>query len=179
MLLRVSKQWQHLLQSLPSLWRNLDLSKASKLVSSKAIKNYVKHCRGDLRRVIMARFNGNVNLMLGSLLAYSAHLQYLEVSDGHVDPWMILKSRSAITNLTSIIVSRRAQISLDGVCSLLEKCPNLERAEFHAILANRGPAVWRGDLSKLKVLWLECLRWGLLNDIYLQTVRFTLTVNRR
>ena len=154
-LLRVSKSWQRLLISTPSLWTDLDLAAAKKPVNLGAVRKYIKWSSGTTTRVTFDRFGANAESIPRYVATRCKRLEDMRVPGGLIGA-SILKAAPCASNLKTLIVSKSCQVSCDTVSQLLCHCPNLERAEFHSVSSSekRAPA-WEKDMPKLRTLVLD------------------------
>ena len=156
-LLRVSKQWKSLLESMPKLWRNLDLSSAKQNVSFQAIKACVLRSRGSITHATLDKFrNGKPRESLVYITSRCRGLEYLKFETGTFNDHY-LACVNMLNGLKTLIVSSFIEVSLDYVCICLNTLRCLERAEFHQITAE-GNAQWTEDLSRLRILTLKIAR---------------------
>ncbi|MCJ1476412.1 hypothetical protein MMC13_005078 [Lambiella insularis] len=152
-ILRVSKRWKSILESIPALWRHLDLSKTTKNVRFTAIKYYVIRSRGTLTRATLTRYDSANSDALTYIASRCKQLEYLELRVG-LSNESLIKAAAMAPSLKTLILVSGHQVSLDTVTQLLEKSKSLEHAEFH-ILAGGNAVQWSGDLSRLRVLKLH------------------------
>ncbi|KAL9121792.1 MAG: hypothetical protein Q9187_001644 [Circinaria calcarea] len=97
-------------------------------------------------------------------------LEYLELRDGASNA-SLLKAVSLAPKLTTLIIGRAHETSLDLVTQLLAQCRTLERAEFHSTTPRGIKPEWRSDLSTLRVLKLDAVKTQDLAVISLNLVR--------
>jgi F-box/TPR repeat protein Pof3 len=153
-LLRVSKQWKSTLESMPALWRHLDLSQARGFVRLGAIQACVDRSRGNIIRATLSRFDNESGMALRYIASRSKRLEYLEIRNGPRTKSLV-SSLALAKNLTTLIIGAMREITLDAVAELLWLCKLLARAEFHGVYSSTDPAVWKGDLPQLKTLVLH------------------------
>ena len=157
-LLRVSKQWKSLLESMPKLWRNLDLSTAKRTVSFQAIKACVLRSRGSATHATVGKWlrNGKTKESLIYITSRCRGLEYLKIQGIGFNEFLF-KGVTMPNSLKSLILSPHVEVSLGYVCKSLNSLHCLARAEFHQILAE-GSAQWTRDLSQLRILVLNAAR---------------------
>ena len=157
-LLRVSKQWKSLLESMPMLWRNLDLSNAKRIVSFKAIKACVLRSHGRVTHATLDKWfkNGKARESLIYITSRCRGLEYLKFQSGKFSDYLF-NCVTMLNGLKTLIVSSHIEVSLDYVCETLNKLHCLERAEFHQVTVERN-AQWIRDLSRLRILTLKVTR---------------------
>ena len=154
-LLGVSKSWQRLLISIPSLWNNLDLSAAKKPVNLGAVRKYIKWSNGTTTRVTLDRFGANAERIPRYVATRCKGLEDMRIPGGLIGA-SILEAAPCASNLKILIISKSCQVSCDTVSQLLCHSPNLERAEFHSVSsAEKRPAIWEKDMPKLRTLILD------------------------
>ena len=166
-LLRVSKQWYQLLTSMPGLWSDLDFSSARKPVSLGAVEKYVKRSNGTTTRVTLDKFGYNAERIPRYVAGRCRALNYLRISGGFIGASILEAARRA-SNLRTLIISKGSEISCDVASQLLERCSNLERAEFQSVTsAKYRPSRWETDMPNLRTLVLDTRRdvKGLENPI--------------
>ena len=169
-LLRVSKAWRRLVESLPSLWRHLDLSKAQKNVPKSAIRACVQRSNRNIDRVTLYRWGKDDirDNILRYVINLCRDLDYLEIRDGTSNGTLML-SLPLAPKLTILILGPGHVTFCPRVNFLLANCNNLKRAEFHCVIPSEashtwdggGPySSWKGDFSKLKALKLNSGKAG-------------------
>ncbi|MCJ1281109.1 hypothetical protein MMC26_000427 [Xylographa opegraphella] len=155
-LLRVSKLWKATLESIPALWRHLDLSQTRKNVRFSAIKACVIRSAGTLTHATLSHFDSVNSDALTYIALRCKRLEYLELRAG-ISNESLLKAASIASSLRTLILLSGHEVSLDTVTQLLARSKSLEHAEFY--IRTRGHAAkWEGDLSKLRVLKLHAAR---------------------
>lgn len=153
-LLRVSKDWKRLVESMPSLWRHLDLSQAKSRVSFKAIKACVVRSRGNMTHATMFRWDAGQHDALAYATSRCKRLEHLHLRDG-LGSVALTSAVATASNLKTLIISPDRGVSVREVTEMLAKLPHLERAEFLNIWTSGTPPDWTGDLSSLRALTLH------------------------
>ena len=154
-LLRVSKTWSQLLNSMPGLWSDLDFSTAKKPVTLGAVRKYIKRGNGTTTRVVLDRFGSNAERIPRYIATRCQWLKDLRISGGFIGA-SILEAVPCISSLKTLIISEACQISCDVVSQLLSHSPNLEHAEFQSVTGVRNRTVsYEVDMPKLRTLKLD------------------------
>ncbi|MCJ1322703.1 hypothetical protein MMC15_008052 [Xylographa vitiligo] len=155
-LLRVSKLWKAILESIPALWRHLDLSKTKKNVRFGAIKACVIRSGGTLTHATLSHYDSVNSDALTYIASRCKRLEYLELRTG-ISNESLLKAAAMASGLKTLILLSGHEVSLDTVTQLLAQSKSLEHAEFY--IRTRGHAAkWEGDLSKLRLLKLHAAK---------------------
>lgn len=136
-LLRVSRRWHSMLRAMPHLWMDLDLSTAKYSLTLGALRQYIKHARGNCTSISL-----NLNRAdRENILAYAAKqckdLRQITIVNGYVSS-TILKAVPLAPNLQSIIITSQCEISLDTVEQVFAHAQDLGRAEFHRLAPSHG-----------------------------------------
>ena len=131
-LLRVSKEWRAFLEAMPRLWRHLDFSGARRPVSSNCIATNSRRARGLLTHLTLFRVSSKAHIsqVLASAIGRNKQLEYLCLKDNVANESLRTLLPSA-KNLRSLVIT--SGTTPDCVSALLDRCPNLSRAEFHSI----------------------------------------------
>lgn len=153
-LLRVSKTWNGLLSSIPSLWADLDFSSASRHVKLGSVRQYIKRAKGTSTRVIIDRHGYNQENVLGYVATRCKQLQELRVFSGFIST-SLLKAAPCSSTLHTLIISSQCETTLDTASQCLSQCPNIERAEFHNLVPATHRPDWPVDLPNLHTLTLN------------------------
>ena len=155
-LLRVSKRWKAILESIPTLWRHLDLSKTKRSIRFSAIKACVIRSGGTLTHATLCNYDSINSDALTYITLRCKRLQYLELRTG-ISNESLLKATAMASSLKTLVLMSGHEVSLDTVTQLLAHTKSLEHAEFY--IRTRGHAAkWEGDLSKLRVLKLHAAK---------------------
>ncbi|MCJ1415489.1 hypothetical protein MMC32_001821 [Xylographa parallela] len=155
-LLRVSKLWKAILESIPALWRHIDLSKTKRSVRYSAIKACVIRSRGTLTHATLSHYDSVNSDALTYIVSRCKRLEYLELRTG-ISNESLLRTAATASSLRTLILLSGNEVSLDTVTQLLAQSKSLEHAEFY--IRTRGHAAkWEGDLSKLRVLKLHAAK---------------------
>ncbi|MCJ1381933.1 hypothetical protein MMC17_005045 [Xylographa soralifera] len=155
-LLRVSKLWKAILESIPALWRHLDLSKTKKNVRFGSIKACVIRSGGTLTHATLSHYDSLNSDALTYIASRCKRLEYLELRTG-ISNESLLKAVTMTSTLKTLILLSGHEVSLDTVTQLLAQSKSLEHTEFY--IRTRGHAAkWEGDLSKLRVLKLHAAK---------------------
>ena len=149
-MLRVSKLWQTLVTSMPKVWSNLDFSTTQRNVTFTSARKYVKNARGMCSAVCFNNFGRYQQNILAYVASRCKGLREVRLSSGLVGS-SFLKAVPYAVNLESLIVSSQCEITTDAVAQVFNQCVNLERAEFHKVLA-LGSASVTTSLAKLHTL---------------------------
>ncbi|KAN0081983.1 hypothetical protein V8E54_003281 [Elaphomyces granulatus] len=166
-ILRVSKQWERLLSSLPKLWMNLDFSRARSVISLPAIRACINRSKAMLTHAIF------VNISLPAVdkallyLSRCPNLEYLDLQmpcKGERIYELFKTSKS----LRTLIVSKDIPLSQRLLTGFLADLPALERIESHRTkLSPAGSAVWPAEMPNLKAIalssWDEALSKSIPN----------------
>ncbi|KZF24302.1 RNI-like protein [Xylona heveae TC161] len=92
--------------------------------------------------------------ILTTLTTRCKELRHLEIVNGFSGS-SILDAAPLAMNLESIVLSEAAEMSLDGANVLLQKCPNLQRAEFKNLISAGNRMAWPVKMENLRILRLE------------------------
>ena len=135
---RVSKVWQSVIEALPHLWHDLDLSSASgkKAVSIKFISTCIRCSRGTIRSGTLKSFPDQAPLNnIFYLACRFSQLQYLYCVDNSIKykASSLLAESKMISNLTTIILGKEATVSVESLIKILDNHESLTTAEFHNI----------------------------------------------
>ncbi|MCJ1398387.1 hypothetical protein MMC11_001585 [Xylographa trunciseda] len=155
-LLRVSKQWKAIIESIQALWRHLDLSKTRKNVRFSSIKACVIRSGGTLTHATLSHYDSVNSDALTYIASRCKRLEHLELRTG-ISNESLLKAATMASSLKTLILLSGHEVSLDTVTRLLAQSKSLQHAEFY--IRTRGHAAkWEGDLSKLRVLKLHAAK---------------------
>ncbi|KAI9880788.1 MAG: hypothetical protein M1830_000224 [Pleopsidium flavum] len=152
-LLRVSKQWNHFLTSMPRFWNHLDLSSARKPVKLTTILACVRRSKGSITHATFNRVATTKSNILKHVTSRAKGLRHIEIMSGFAGSSMI-EAAPLARNLTTLIVWSDCGVTLDTITRLLSLCDKLERAEFHSIYSSGAAAQWQIS-SKLRTLTLK------------------------
>ena len=145
---RVSKGWRHLIETLPRVWRHLDLSSANKPVSKKFISTCLRCSQGTTIAATLKYFPKFPSLDDIYILADRCRrLQYLRCMDKSFDYGPKKPFTPGMTShLTTIIVDDK--IETRQVTQVLNSHKSLVTAIFHNISIERDQE-WHGDFTEL------------------------------
>ncbi|KAI9682944.1 MAG: hypothetical protein M1829_006380 [Trizodia sp. TS-e1964] len=161
--LRVSHQWNKIITSLPSLWRDLDLTDfqlKKRLISKLSIQSCIKRSQGTTRSVKLHHANFNWSNGLAYIAANCRNLSYLEIGCEKAGSSLI-KAAPYAKNLQTLILHIDCEITLTAVMEILDACLSLSVAEFYNVRhkgeISESPHPWQA--LKTLVLNHVCLRW--------------------
>ena len=140
--------------SSPNLWLNLDFSRARRAVLLEAVKNYVKRGNGLATRCVLPPLTNLCCSMPRYITSRCKGLQDLTLSAGTVGS-NFLSAATLAPNLKTLIIGPHCQISGSYIHELLDRCQNLERAEFHACVPTRRDMLWGITMKNLLSLVLN------------------------
>lgn len=143
----MSTAWRDYLKSTPSLWANLDFSKAKANICRAAVQKYILFSRRTV-----ARLTTQQTINLQHVVTQCKNLEHLQIGGGFSNASLI-KAISIARNLRCLLLPSRCETSLDCISQILGVCTNLVRAEFHSVTST--PSIvpnWQGDMSRLRTL---------------------------
>ena len=138
---------------MPSLWRHLDLSKARRAVKISSVKACARRSKGQLTHATLFRADSRNGEAIKHIIGNCRKLEFLELKDGLSNNFLVHAAPLA-PRLSTLIIGRTRDITLDCVSEILHHCPTLIRAEFHSIFAKVLPAKWEGEFHNLRTLIL-------------------------
>jgi hypothetical protein len=160
---------------MPSVWRDLDLSKAKPDISLGYFKKQLRRTHGRLTHATLPLKIKSWDVALhmrDELLSNSPQLEYLQIHNWNIAE-LKPRGRAAplqkVPKLRTLIVSP-PEIRIGQVMNALTLLQDPERVEFHNILPNSKPLEWGMDLSKLRVLKLHAFDKDIKDSLELSLV---------
>ncbi|KAI9706062.1 MAG: hypothetical protein M1836_005468 [Candelina mexicana] len=151
--LGVSKQWSAFLTSVPSLWTEIDLSRARKPVRASAIRACIRRSKGSITKALLNRVAVQDSVVLTQLAITCKRLHHVEICNGFAGK-SILEACPIAINLKTLLLRTGCEVTPGTIEEVIEKCTNLERAEFGLINSQGLPLRWPGRDLKLRTLRL-------------------------
>ena len=152
--IRVSKQWRGLITGLPALWRNLDLTRAQKLVRSSFISACINRSRGHLESATVYRL-AKPDEVLNALLRNCHHLHTLSVQHGMLLGKTFVEQVALATRLQYLELDDSTSIGMDSVSQILALCPTLKSLNCEAVTQGPWASPWRASFPNLQQLSLS------------------------
>lgn len=138
-----------------SWWTELDLSRARKPVQPAAIRACIRRSRGSITKAKLNHVALNDSDCLKRLTIACKKLDHIEVLSGFTGK-SILEACPLAINLKTLLLGQNCEVTASTITELLDKCTNLERAEFDSIYSNGAVFDWpRKTLLHLKTLRLK------------------------
>lgn len=91
--------------------------------------------------------------ILNHVIARCKFLQHLDIVSGSAGR-TVLRAAPLAIELKTLILSN-CDVTLESVCQLLDRCNNLERAEFHKVHCLSRTTNWQGNMSKIRSLLIN------------------------
>ncbi|KAI9835418.1 MAG: hypothetical protein M1819_002336 [Sarea resinae] len=151
--LRVSKGWNMLLSSLPSLWSHLDLSIARKPVRLSAIRACIRRSKDTMISATLNRVAVQDSNILKTLTSACRKLEYLDIRSGFSGA-SVVEAVPLARNLHTLILGNDTEITLDSVTQILNNSKSMVRAEFPSVYSSGTYARWSSMMGNLQVLRL-------------------------
>ena len=123
------------------------------------VRTYVRRSQGKVRRFALGRSSSSQQAILSYVADRCKGLQEVCLSSSLISA-SILKAAPSMSNLRSIILSTKCDISLDTAIEVLVQCKQLEHAEFPMVLQGllQGALDRADSFVKLHTLILDQFR---------------------
>ncbi|CAI6339626.1 unnamed protein product [Periconia digitata] len=150
--LRVSKGWKHYITGRPNLWRDIDLSEASRPVSRGFMNKAVNYAERDVTRVALHKFHHTD--MIPRIATACRNLREVEIlsSPGMLSETFVQVARGAV-GLKKFVV--KPDITLDTITQIMSQRPTLEHVEFHSVIGKQVHVEWQGPFRQLHTIALN------------------------
>ena len=119
---------------MPSIWSNLDFSKAKKPVTMQAVKRYILNAQGKVQRTAFNKFRINPD-MLKYLTTRCIDLHEMSFIEGTFSRSLSIAAYYA-ENLKTLTLSFHCAVGLGIVHEVLCHCRALEDATFHNVITS-------------------------------------------
>ena len=135
----------------------------------RTIQQYVKWSQGTVRAVTFDRFSNHQDDASNYIATRCRGLTSLEFRKGLVGESLLKSIRSGI-KLRTLKLPEACQITYDTLVEVLERCGDLEVAEFFYVQSKQGVVEWKCDLPRLQRLTLGRERSWLTSGLNLVSV---------
>lgn len=161
-ILRVSRQWQTYLSSLPKLWTHLDLSipqtrgstPSRKPITISAMRSYTRKSRSGLTHATLSNISRTSTLKALENVSRYPRLSHLDIQLDilGIDLFEVFHTS---TNLMTLIISPITKVSSNVLLKFVHNCPHLERLESYAVpLQGIADRSWPDKMPNLRTLTL-------------------------